>query len=205
MIELFPEAKEKIFKLRTDIHRLRALFIKLYCKNTCKECLKNKMVGLQDLYDVRKYAVYLDKDTLHDRIFKRTTKMLQNLNSYDEVLDLCKECVEKNIHKTHIVKQIPIFKVIGVAEYIKYLANVSINYHLNEFFRSETLRFFKSIMIRTRHYSKLQYDWLKTSDFNAVINTPGKEEEIANYLFSHIQNNRDNKIIYKPTPMNLIP
>ena len=91
---MWPNKEHKFQEISTDRTRLRAAYIKEYTRFLTNE-EPNFTPKLKEKYDVRKYAVYMDKERLFEKIYHRVNVLMKNPKAYSEVLETCNECLEK--------------------------------------------------------------------------------------------------------------
>eukprot|EP01022_Parablepharisma_sp_SALTPOND_P008780 TRINITY_DN136907_c0_g1_i1.p2 TRINITY_DN136907_c0_g1~~TRINITY_DN136907_c0_g1_i1.p2 ORF type:complete len:246 (+),score=20.59 TRINITY_DN136907_c0_g1_i1:531-1268(+) len=180
MTAMWPKKADEFKKIVNDKHRLRAAFIRNYC-----DSLDTTEVtpSLEKEFDVRKYAIYMNNEDLLNRIYKRTNLLLTNPKAYSEILQTCQECISRGLEETPFLRDMSVFKIIGVAESIQFLAELPAIWYKRGLLKKAVKNLFRAVMVRTRHYAKQQYNWLKNQkDYFAVTSLPDKIEEIGSMI-----------------------
>ena len=184
---MWPNKEHKFQEISTDRTRLRAAYIKEYTRFLTNE-EPNFTPKLKEKYDVRKYAVYMDKERLFEKIYHRVNVLMKNPKAYSEVLETCNECLEKGYEKNFNLRNMSVFKIIGVAEAIKLLSKLPEKWNDRSDIKRLIWDAFRSVMIRTRHYAKQQYDWLKyQNDYFPIINSKEKIEENTEMIVNQLK------------------
>ena len=146
-----PDCEGQLIKVKTDSHRLRAAFIRGYCELHSE----NKISPLRQReisreYDIRRYAIYMDSQTLSDRIYARTVAILSNPLLYKEIGSICHECLLRSHHKLPSLNALKIFTQIGLSEGIHFLAHLPSVAHNARKQKELVRRFFREVMTSTR-------------------------------------------------------
>ena len=165
---MWPNKEKELEKIMNDKHRLRAAFIKAYTDIDYKGLI-TITPKFQEEFDTRKYALFMEKEILFDRIYNRVNILLKTPKAYSEVIEICKECINRGYRD---IKNMTIFKIIGVPEAIRFMGELPRVRKNKGELKKSVRELFRAVMVRTRHYAKEQYDWLKTQkDYFPLINT----------------------------------
>ena len=74
---------------------------------------------LNETFDIKKYAVVMNKQDLLQRMYGKTYELLANQKSFKEVFKVCQEYIERADSIPEMPQFLPIFNVPGVKEIIE--------------------------------------------------------------------------------------
>lgn len=185
LLTLYPHKHQQLAKIASDRHRLRAAFIRTYTE-VCSRKFSGAP-GVEDGFDVRKYATFMEKEKLLGKIYARANVLLKNPKAYSEVVDICEECAKRGYDGS--IKYMTMFKTIGVKEIVKLLGEFPELWSDKAKLKREIRNLLKTVMVRTRHYAKQQYDWLKGErNYFAIVNDKERIEQTSDMMASQIKN-----------------